>query len=49
LEDNQGFSRRELNRIRKLVDKNADDLLRSWNEFFEPEDAGSERTAGDID
>lgn len=47
LEDNQGFGRRELNRIRKLVDENADDLLRSWNEFFEPQDAGSERTAGD--
>jgi hypothetical protein len=38
LEDNQGFGRRELNRIRKLVDENADDLLRCWNEFFEPAD-----------
>ena len=39
LEDNKGFGRRELNRIRKLVAENCDDLLRSWNEFFEPRDA----------
>ncbi len=49
LGDNKGFSRRELNRIRKLVDENVDDLLRSWNEFFELKNAGSERTEGDID
>jgi hypothetical protein len=49
LEDNQGFGRHELNRIRKLVDEKVTDLLRSWNEFFEPQDAGSERAAGDID
>ena len=47
LEDNQGFDRRELSCIRKLVDENADDLLRSWNEFFELQDAGSEGSAGD--
>ena len=42
LEDNYGFGTSELNRIRKLVDENANDLLRSWNEFFEPQDANSE-------
>ena len=36
LEDNEGFSRVELNLIRKLVEVNAQDLLRSWHEFFEP-------------
>ena len=44
LEDNQGFGRVELNRIRKLVEENANDLLRSWNEFFESQDADSEGT-----
>ena len=49
LEDNQGFGRRELNRIRKLVGENVDDLLRSWNEFFESQDADSDRPASDND
>src|SRR5437867_12112692 len=35
LERSGGFSRREINRIQKLVEKNAEDLLRSWNEYFE--------------
>lgn len=47
LEHNQGFGRRELNRIRKLVRQNVNDLLRSWNEFFEPEDAGDNDPEGD--
>ena len=42
LEDNYGFGTSELNRIRKLVDENVSDLLRSWNEFFGPQDADSE-------
>jgi hypothetical protein len=47
LEDNQGFSRNELNRIGKHVEENAADLLRSWNEFFEPQIAERERAEGD--
>ena len=35
LERSGGLSRREINRIQKLVEKNAEDLLRSWNEYFE--------------
>jgi hypothetical protein len=35
LERSGGFSRREINRIQKLVQKNAEALLRSWNEYFE--------------
>ena len=35
LERRGGLSRREINRIQKLVEKNAEDLLRSWNEYFE--------------
>jgi hypothetical protein len=38
LEHNEGFGRREIYRIRKIVEENAGKLLRSWNEFFESED-----------
>jgi hypothetical protein len=34
LQNSGGFSRTELNRIQKLVDDNREDLLRSWNEYF---------------
>ena len=45
LEHNQGFGRTELNRIRKLVEENANELLRSWNEFFESQGASGDRQA----
>lgn len=35
LERSGGFSRREINRIRDLVEINVEALLRSWNEYFE--------------
>jgi len=35
LERSGGFSRREINRIQKLVEKDVEALLRSWNEYFE--------------
>ena len=35
LERSGGFSRREINRIQKLVETNVETLLRSWNEYFE--------------
>jgi len=47
LEHNQGFGRNEINRIRKLVVENVNDLLRSWNEFFEPQDSDPERAERD--
>ena len=34
LQNSGGFGRTEINRIQKLVEENRDDLLRSWNEFF---------------
>jgi hypothetical protein len=34
LERSGGFSRREINRIQKLVERNVEVLLRSWNEYF---------------
>jgi len=34
LQNSGGFSRPEINRIHKLVEENRDDLLRSWNEYF---------------
>jgi uncharacterized protein DUF4160 len=34
LQNSGGFGRTELNRIQKLVDENREDLLRSWNEYF---------------
>ena len=35
LRESGGFSRGEINRILELVEANASNLLRSWNEFFE--------------
>jgi len=35
LERSGGFSRHEINRIQRLVEKNVEALLRSWNEYFE--------------
>ena len=35
LERSGGFSRHEINRIQRLVEKNVEVLLRSWNEYFE--------------
>ncbi len=46
LEHNKGYGRRELNRVRKLVEEHVDDLLGSWSEFFGPQDATSEDTKG---
>jgi hypothetical protein len=34
LQNSGGFSRNEIGRITKLVDENREDLLRSWNEYF---------------
>ena len=34
LQNSGGFSRKELNRIQKLVEENKETLLRSWNEYF---------------
>jgi hypothetical protein len=34
LESNGGFSRQEIRRLQRLVEENAEALLRSWNEFF---------------
>ena len=34
LQNSGGFSRTEINRIHKPVEENLDDLLRSWNEYF---------------
>jgi hypothetical protein len=35
LERSGGFSRREINVMQTLVEKNVEGLLRSWNEYFE--------------
>jgi len=35
LERSGGFSRREINRIQKLVERHVEALMRSWNEYFE--------------
>ncbi len=32
---NRGFSRRELNRIQRLVEEHSEELLRSWDEYFD--------------
>jgi hypothetical protein len=37
-----GFSRRELQRIRKLLERNQVYLLRSWSEYFSYRTEGSE-------
>lgn len=34
LQSSGGFGRREINQIRRLVEENREQLLRSWNEFF---------------
>jgi hypothetical protein len=34
LQNSGGFGRTEINRIQRLVEVNREDLLRSWNEFF---------------
>lgn len=34
LQNSGGFSRTEINRIQKAVEENQEDLLRSWNEYF---------------
>jgi hypothetical protein len=34
LQNSGGFSRNEIGRITRLVDENREDLLRSWNEYF---------------
>ena len=34
LQNSGGFGRTEINRIQRIVEKNREDFLRSWNEFF---------------
>lgn len=34
LQNSGGFSRTEINRVEKLVEESQEDLLRSWNEYF---------------
>lgn len=34
LQNSSGFNRTEVNRIQNLVAENREDLLRSWDEFF---------------
>lgn len=34
LERSRGFRRKEINRIRGLIEKHREQLLESWNEFF---------------
>lgn len=34
LQNSGGFSRNEIGRIQKLVEEHQEDLLRSWNEYF---------------
>jgi len=34
LERSRGFRRKEINRIRGLVEEHREQLLESWNEFF---------------
>ncbi len=34
LQNSGGFRRTEINRIQRLVEENREDLLRSWNEYF---------------
>lgn len=34
LERTRGFNRKEINRIRDLIEENRQQLLESWNEFF---------------
>lgn len=34
LQTSAGFNSREINRIKKLVEENQEQLLRSWDEYF---------------
>ncbi len=34
LERSRGFNRKEINRIRDLIEANQQQLMESWNEFF---------------
>jgi hypothetical protein len=34
LERSRGFSRKEINRLRRLVEEYREQLLEGWNEFF---------------
>ena len=34
LQNSGGFGRTEISRIQRIVDENLEDLLRSWNEYF---------------
>jgi len=34
IQDNQGFSRKELRKIRRTLDDNQEQLMTSWEEFF---------------
>lgn len=34
LERSRGFRRKEINRVRELVDANREQLMESWDEFF---------------
>ncbi len=34
LQNSGGFGRTEINRIQKAVEEKREDLLRSWNEYF---------------
>jgi hypothetical protein len=34
LERSRGFSRKEINRIRELIEEHRQQLLESWDEFF---------------
>ncbi len=35
LQQSRGFSGAEINRVRQVVEEHRDDLLRSWDEYFE--------------
>jgi Domain of unknown function (DUF4160) len=34
LERSRGFRRKEINRVRELIEEHREQLLESWNEFF---------------
>ncbi|MDQ3818869.1 MAG: DUF4160 domain-containing protein [Acidobacteriota bacterium] len=34
MQNSGGFGRTEIGRIQKLVEENREDLMRSWNEYF---------------
>ena len=35
MQSSGGFGRREINKLQKLVERNSEHLLGSWNEYFE--------------